>query len=83
MDTGERDESVNKLSRKRDLFRSVGVICTNEFQIGTVSHFVAFTFVFSKRKRKLKMKMFHQSQYGVWYAIRGKSHCLETFDLAV
>ena len=51
MDTGERDESVNKLSRKRDLFRSVGVIYTNEFQIGTVSHFVAFTFMsFLKEK---------------------------------
>lgn len=42
-----------KLSRKRDLFRFVGVICTNQFKISTGSHNIDFTFIsFLKRKRK-------------------------------
>lgn len=82
-DTGKRDGSVNKARQKERLVRFVGVICTNQFKIGTGSHNVAFTFIsFLKRNRK-KMKMLHQSQSDVWYAIREKSHCLETFDLAV
>ena len=54
--TQEKDtEALMTLSRKRDLFRFVGVICTNQFKIGTGSHYVAFTFIsFLKRKRKKK-----------------------------